>query len=89
MLQEMVAVGSVISPVGFQTNLDSKHKLWRQCVSLFVKIDYPLADDIRWTIIICHDFIGTEGATYLRSKDSTVCCNRLGGCDFCHVQLSA
>ncbi len=91
MLQEMGVAELVISQAGFQTNLASKPKLWRQCVSLLthVMVECPSADRIRWTPIICYHFIGAKGAAYIGSKDSTTRRDRMGRCDFRHVQLFA
>jgi hypothetical protein len=46
------------------------------------------ADTTRWTPVIRYHFIGTKGAAYIGSKDSTTRGNCLGGCDLRHVQLS-
>jgi len=74
----------------FAGGFSNQYGLETQIVAAMCKllefIGGPITDLFhRWNPLVCYDFAGLEGSTYIRPQDTAGCRYHLGGGDFCYV----
>jgi len=72
---------------GFQSQYGLETQIIAAMCKLYRLVSIQLLTVYRWTVVICNYLVGSESTKNSGSQDSTACCDYLGRCDLCHVQL--